>query len=69
MAGAIGPLDSRLSSGKMGREEAHAFREQVQALVIGGADLFILETFRDLTKSARRSGRSAVCAACRSWRR
>ena len=52
VAGAVGPLGIRIEPwGKMGREEAEAyFREQVQALVEGGVDLFILETFRDLNE-------------------
>jgi homocysteine S-methyltransferase len=37
--------------GKMGTDEAEAFfREQAEALVAGGVDLFILETFRDLNE-------------------
>jgi homocysteine S-methyltransferase len=49
VAGAIGPLGIRIEPwGKTGVEEAEGyFREQVQALVDGGVDLFILETFRD----------------------
>ena len=35
----------------MGRDEALGyFREQAQALLVGGVDLFILETFRDLNE-------------------
>ena len=50
MAGAIGPLGIRIEPwGKTGKDEAEAyFREQAQALLEGGVDLFILETFRDL---------------------
>jgi homocysteine S-methyltransferase len=50
VAGAIGPLGIRIEPwGKTGKDEAEAlFREQAEALVAGGVDLFILETFRDL---------------------
>jgi methionine synthase / methylenetetrahydrofolate reductase(NADPH) len=52
VAGAIGPLGVRIEPwGKMGTDEAEAyFREQAEALVEGGVDLFILETFRDLNE-------------------
>ncbi|HEY7868006.1 MAG TPA: homocysteine S-methyltransferase family protein, partial [Methylomirabilota bacterium] len=52
VAGAIGPLGLRIEPwGKMGRDEAaEYFREQAAALLEGGVDLFILETFRDLTE-------------------
>ena len=52
VAGAIGPLGVRIEPwGKIGRDEAQAyFREQAEALVDGGVDLFILETFRDLNE-------------------
>ena len=52
VAGAIGPLGLRIEPwGRMGRDEAHDyFREQAQALLDGGVDLFILETFRDLNE-------------------
>jgi len=52
VAGAMGPLGVRIEPwGKMGTDEAEAFfREQVEALVGGGVDLFILETFRDLNE-------------------
>src|ERR671913_1935423 len=48
VAGSIGPLGIRIEPwGKTGVDEAEAyFREQAQALVDGGVDLFILETFR-----------------------
>jgi homocysteine S-methyltransferase len=64
VAGAIGPLGLRLEPwGKMGREEAHGFfREQVQALVDGGVDLLILETFRDLNEV--RAAIGAVRSVC-----
>src|SRR5262245_5084802 len=50
VAGAIGPLGVRIEPwGKMGTEEAQGyFREQARALLEGGIDLFVLETFRDL---------------------
>jgi methionine synthase / methylenetetrahydrofolate reductase(NADPH) len=62
VAGAIGPLGLRIEPwGRMGRDEAHDyFREQGQALLDGGVDLFILETFRDLNEI------SAAIAAVRS---
>jgi methionine synthase I (cobalamin-dependent) len=49
VAGAMGPLGVRVEPwGKTGLDEAEAFfREQAQALVEGGVDVFILETFRD----------------------
>ena len=52
VAGAIGPLGIRVEPwGKTGIEEAEQFfTEQVRALVEGGVDLFILETFRDLNE-------------------
>ena len=52
VAGAIGPLGVRVEPwGKTGVDEAEAmFREQAQALLDGGVDLFILETFRDLNE-------------------
>ena len=52
VAGAIGPLGVRVEPwGKTGVDEAEAmFRDQAQALLDGGVDLFILETFRDLNE-------------------
>jgi methionine synthase I (cobalamin-dependent)/5,10-methylenetetrahydrofolate reductase len=52
VAGAIGPLGIRIEPwGRTGRDEAEGyFREQAQALLDGGVDLFVLETFRDLTE-------------------
>ena len=52
VAGAIGPLGVRIEPwGKTGVDEAEAmFRDQAQALVDGGVDLFVLETFRDLNE-------------------
>lgn len=50
VAGAVGPLGVRLEPlGPTSLSEARAvFREQLEALKEGGADLFILETFADL---------------------
>jgi homocysteine S-methyltransferase len=50
VAGAVGPLGVRLEPlGPTSLDEARAaFREQLQALKDGGADVFILETFADL---------------------
>jgi methionine synthase / methylenetetrahydrofolate reductase(NADPH) len=52
VAGAIGPLGIRIEPwGRTGVDEARElFREQAQALLDGGVDLFILETFRDLNE-------------------
>src|ERR671913_933640 len=52
VAGAIGPLGLRIEPwGKIGVDEAEEyFREQARALLEGGVDLFILETFRDLNE-------------------
>jgi homocysteine S-methyltransferase len=52
IAGSIGPLGVRLEPwGRTAVEEAEAaFAEQAQALADGGVDLFMLETFRDLTE-------------------
>ena len=64
VAGAIGPLGLRIEPwGRMGRDEAHEyFREQAQALLDGGVDLFILETFRDLNEI--RAAIGAVRSVC-----
>ncbi len=65
VAGAIGPLGIRIEPwGKTGVDEAEGyFREQALALIDGGVDLFILETFRDVNEigAAIRAVRS-VCA-------
>jgi methionine synthase / methylenetetrahydrofolate reductase(NADPH) len=52
VAGAIGPLGIRIEPwGKTGVDEAREFfREQAQALVEGGVQLLVLETFRDLNE-------------------
>src|SRR6476660_9774177 len=64
VAGAIGPLGIRIEpGGKTGVDEAEAyFTEQASALLDGGVDLFVLETFRDLNEigAAIRAVRS-VC--------
>jgi len=64
VAGAIGPLGIRIEPwGKTGVDEAEEFfREQARALVEGGVDLFVLETFRDVNEigAAIRAVRS-VC--------
>jgi methionine synthase I (cobalamin-dependent)/5,10-methylenetetrahydrofolate reductase len=64
VAGAIGPLGIRVEPwGRTGVDEAEEiFREQAKALVEGGVDLFVLETFRDVNEigAAIRAVRS-VC--------
>src|SRR6059058_1169595 len=47
VAGAVGPLGVRIEPlGKIAREEARdSFRQQIEALVQGGVDLLVLETF------------------------
>jgi len=52
VAGAIGPLGIRVEPwGKTGVDEAEEiFREQAAALLEGGVDLFVLETFRDVNE-------------------
>src|SRR5262245_60315597 len=52
VAGSIGPLGIRIEPwGKTGVDEARDyFRDQAEALLEGGVDLFILETFRDLNE-------------------
>src|SRR3954467_12686955 len=52
VAGAIGPLGIRIEPwGKTGVDEARGyFREQAAALIEGGVDLFMLETFRDVNE-------------------
>src|SRR5437016_3895697 len=52
VAGSIGPLGIRIEPwGKTGVDEAREyFREQAQALVDGGVQLVVLETFRDLNE-------------------
>ena len=64
VAGAIGPLGVRIEPwGKTGVDEAEAmFRDQAQALLDGGVDLFVLETFRDLNEIG--AAIAAVRAIC-----
>jgi homocysteine S-methyltransferase len=52
VAGSIGPLGVRIEPwGRTGVDEAEAaFGEQAQALLEGGVELFMLETFRDLNE-------------------
>jgi homocysteine S-methyltransferase len=52
VAGAIGPIGVRVEPwGKTGLDEAEAwFGEQAAALLAGGVDLFVLETFRDINE-------------------
>ena len=52
VAGAIGPLDLRIEPyGPTSFDEAKAmFKEQISALLEGGVDLFVLETFSDLSE-------------------
>ena len=64
VAGAVGPLGVRLEPyGPTSKDEACAiFREQMEGLVEGGVDLFILETFGDLDEieQAIRAARSVA---------
>ncbi len=64
VAGAIGPLGVRIEPwGKTGVDEAREyFREQAAALVEGGVDLLMLETFRDWNEAA--AAIDAVRAVC-----
>ena len=52
VAGSMGPLGIRIEPwGKTGVDEAQEyFREQARALIEGGVDLIVLETFRDLNE-------------------
>jgi homocysteine S-methyltransferase len=52
VAGSIGPLGIRIEPyGPTARDEARGiFREQAEALAAGGADVFIIETFGDLSE-------------------
>lgn len=64
VAGSVGPLGKPLKPfGLLPHQEAYeAFREQVEALVEGGVDLILLETFSDLEelKLAVRAARDAT---------
>ena len=61
VAGAIGPLGIRIEPwGKTGVDEAEEyFREQAAALLEGGVDLFVLETFHDVNEIGARHPRRA----------
>ncbi len=52
VGGSVGPLGIKIEPwGKLSRKEANdAFKEQGQALLNGGVDLFVLETFSDLSE-------------------
>lgn len=52
VAGAMGPLGVRIEPwGRTGVDEAEGFfRQQAEALIEGGVDLLILETFRDVNE-------------------
>jgi homocysteine S-methyltransferase len=64
VAGAVGPLGLRLEPyGPTAKGEAQGFfREQIEGLVEGGVDLFVLETFGDLDEieQAIRAARSVA---------
>ena len=65
VAGSIGPLGIRIEPwGRTGVDEAESFfAEQARALVEGGVDLFVLETFRDVNEmGAAIRGVRSVCA-------
>jgi methionine synthase I (cobalamin-dependent)/5,10-methylenetetrahydrofolate reductase len=64
VAGAIGPLGLRIEPyGPTSFEEARAmFRQQAETLLEGGVDLFVLETFSDL--SEMREALHAVSGLC-----
>jgi homocysteine S-methyltransferase len=70
VAGAVGPLGIRIEPyGPTSLDETRAiFREQVEGLLEGGADLIVLETFGDLVElqqallGARQAGAAAVIA-------
>ena len=64
VAGAIGPLGIRIGPwGRVGVDEAQEyFREQAEALAAAGADLFVIETFRDLDEI--RAAVAAVRSVC-----
>ena len=65
VAGAMGPLGLRIEPwGKTASDEAETyFREQAQALVEGGVDLLMLETFRDVNEiTAAIAAVRSVCA-------
>ena len=71
VAGSIGPLGLKIEPwGQTSAEEAEqAFHEQAEALLEGGVDLFILETFSDINeihqaiKAVQKLGESSVIVA------
>ena len=67
VAGAIGPLGVRIEPwGKTGIDEAETyFREQAAALLEGGVELFVLETFRDRCRHPR-GAQPVVAPDCRA---
>jgi methionine synthase / methylenetetrahydrofolate reductase(NADPH) len=71
VAGAIGPLGIRIEPwGKTGVDEAEdVFREQARALLEGGVDLFVLETFRDVNELGAAVRAVRGFATCPSSRR
>ncbi len=71
VAGSMGPL-GRPAHGELGLDDAAiraTFREQVEGLLEGGADLLVLETFGDLATCSPRSRSPGPRARCRSSRR
>src|SRR5437868_2681642 len=71
VAGAVGPLGLRIEPyGPTSFDEARQmFSDQIAALLEGGVDLFVLETFSDISELHQRSKRFASSAICRSWPR
>ena len=69
MVGAIGPLGLRIEPfGPTSRDEARdLFRRQVDGLLAGGVDGFVLETFSDVDEiHAALRARARGRATCRS---
>jgi len=70
VAGSMGPLGIRIEpwGPTSGEEAAQAFQEQAEALLEGGVDIFVLETFADLgeihqaIKGARRAADIPIVA-------
>ena len=61
---------SNRAVGKDRKDEAEAFfREQAEALLAGGVDLFVLETFRDLDEIRAAIAAIRSIVICRSWHR
>ncbi len=66
IAGTIGPTGVRLAPlGSLTEEDARSVFRQ-QAIALAGVDLFVLETFRDVTELRRCSGWSARSSGRRS---